>query len=125
MIRILSLEMCTSVETGYMLPDFPYGMMIGVENMPVSMPSAPSLMAASKLARVFSGRADEACVMLFAMSDPWRQMCHTPRCPQHSGRFRVDIADGGRGKDVGLKGNISSAKGCETLYSQAVRFTHV
>ena len=61
--------------------------------MPVSMPSAPSLMAASKLASVFSGRAAEACFFGFAVSGPWRQVGHTPRCPQHSGRARLDMIE--------------------------------
>ena len=59
--------------------------------IPLSMPSAPSRMAASKLASVFSGKLAEAC-LCGACADAGQE-CeqerldprHTPRWPQHSG----------------------------------------
>ena len=63
----------------------------GVDS-PLSIPSAPSLIAASKLASVFSGYAAEACartslspISATRARQPRRRTGLTPRCPQHCG----------------------------------------
>ena len=70
------------------------GQSFGRRQVPLSIPSAPSRIAASKLARVFSGYAAEACEekpesqrlrLAIARGCPE----HTPRWPQHSKHKKV------------------------------------
>jgi hypothetical protein len=54
------------------------------EGVPLSIPSAPSRIAASKLAMVFSGNREEAWKALSIHPSATLGILLTPRCPQQS-----------------------------------------